>query len=91
MFTQYGTVNISNAQYKDDMEPLESGCECYTCRHYSRAYLRHLYMARELLAYRLNTIHNIHYFICFMKQTREAIVADEFESFRKNFYRKLEN
>jgi queuine tRNA-ribosyltransferase len=91
MFTQYGTVNISNAQYKDDMEPLESGCECYTCRHYSRAYLRHLYMARELLAYRLNTIHNIHYFIRFMKQTREAIVADEFESFRKNFYRKLEN
>ena len=91
MFTQYGTVNISNAQYKDDTEPLEPGCECYTCRHYSRAYLRHLYMARELLAYRLNTIHNIHYFISFMKQIREAIVKDEFESFRKNFYRKLEN
>ena len=91
MFTQYGTVNISNAQYKDDTEPLEPGCECYTCRHYSRAYLRHLYMARELLAYRLNTIHNIHFFISFMKQIREAIVADEFESFRKAFYRKLEN
>ena len=91
MFTQYGTVNISNAQYKDDTEPLEPGCECYTCRHYSRAYLRHLYMARELLAYRLNTIHNIHHFISFMKQIRQAIVADEFESFRKDFYRKLEN
>jgi queuine tRNA-ribosyltransferase len=91
MFTQHGTVNISNAQYKGDTEPLEPGCECYTCRHYSRAYLRHLYMARELLAYRLNTIHNIHYFIRFMKQIREAIVADEFESFRKTFYRKLEN
>ncbi len=91
MFTQYGTVNISNAQYKEDTEPLEPGCECYTCRHYSRAYLRHLYMARELLAYRLNTIHNIHHFISFMKRIREAIVADEFESFRKNFYRKLEN
>ena len=91
MFTQYGTVNISNAQYKDDTEPLEPGCECYTCRHYSRAYLRHLYMARELLAYRLNTIHNIHHFISFMKRIREAILADEFESFRKNFYRKLEN
>jgi queuine tRNA-ribosyltransferase len=87
MFTQHGTVNISNAQYKDDTEPLEAGCECYTCRHYSRAYLRHLYMARELLAYRLNTIHNIHFFIRFMKQIREAIVADEFESFRKAFYR----
>ena len=91
MFTQYGTVNISNAQYKDDTEPLDAGCECYTCRHYSRAYLRHLYMARELLAYRLNTIHNVHYFISFMKQLRESILAGEFESFRKNFYRNLEN
>ena len=91
MFTQHGTVNISNAQYKEDPEPLEPGCECYTCRHYSRAYLRHLYMARELLSYRLNTIHNIYHFIRFMKQVRKAIVADEFESFRKNFYRKLEN
>jgi queuine tRNA-ribosyltransferase len=90
MFTQYGTVNISNAQYKDDTEPLEPGCECYTCRHYSRAYLRHLFMARELLAYRLNTIHNIHYFVSFMKQIREAILSDEFDSFRKAFYRKLE-
>jgi queuine tRNA-ribosyltransferase len=91
MFTQYGTVNISNAQYKDDTGPLDPGCECYTCRHYSRAYLRHLYMTRELLAYRLNTIHNIHYFISFMKYLREAILADEFESFRKAFYSKLEN
>jgi len=91
MFTQHGTINISNAQYKDATEPLEPGCECYTCRHYSRAYLRHLYMARAMLAYRLNTIHNIHFFISFMKQIREAIVADEFESFRKAFYRKLEH
>jgi queuine tRNA-ribosyltransferase len=91
MFTQNGTVNISNARYKDDTEPLDPGCACYTCRNYSRAYLRHLYMARELLAYRLNTIHNIHYFNSFMKQIREAILADEFESFRKAFYRKLEN
>ena len=91
MFTQHGTVNISNAQYKDDTEPLEPGCECYTCRHYSRAYLRHLYMARELLAYRLNTIHNIHHFINFMKHLRKAVLADAFESFRKDFYRKLEN
>jgi queuine tRNA-ribosyltransferase len=88
MFTQFGTVNISNAQYKEDAEPLESGCECYTCRNYSRAYLRHLYMARELLAYRLNTLHNIHYFINFVKQIRQAILANQFESFRKNYYRR---
>jgi len=91
MFTQYGTINISNAQYKNDTEPPAPGCECYTCRHYSRAYLRHLYMARELLAYRLNTIHNIHYYVSFMKQMREALLANEFESFRKDFYRKLDN
>ena len=91
MFTRYGTINISNAQYKNDTEPPAPGCGCYTCRHYSRAYLRHLYMARELLAYRLNTIHNIHYFTNFMKQMRVAIVANEFESFRKDFYLNLEN
>jgi queuine tRNA-ribosyltransferase len=86
LFTQYGTLNISNSRYKDDTEPLEPGCRCYTCRNYSRAYLRHLYLARELLAYRLNTIHNIHYFLNFTKLMREAILADEFDSFRKDFY-----
>lgn len=91
LFTQNGAVNISNARYKEDTDPLEPGCECYTCRHYSRAYLRHLYMARELLAYRLNTIHNIHFFTGFMRQMRKAILADEFESFRKDYYRNLEN
>jgi len=91
MFTQNGTINISNSRYKDDSDPLDSGCRCYTCRNYSRAYLRHLYLARELLAYRLNTIHNIHYFISFIRRMRAAIMADTFESFRKDFYRQLDN
>ncbi len=91
IFTQFGTVNISNAQYKEDTEPLDSDCQCYTCRNYSRAYLRHLYMARELLSYRLNTIHNIHFFINFMKKIRQAILTNEFEEFRKAYYQKLEN
>lgn len=86
LFTQRGTINISNSRYKDDTDPLESECRCYTCRNYSRAYLRHLYLARELLAYRLNTIHNIHYYMNFIKRMRAAIMADEFESFRKDFY-----
>ncbi len=90
MFTQTGTVNISNSRYKDDTDPLETDCRCYTCRNYSRAYLRHLFMARELLAYRLNTIHNIFYFINFIKQMRTAIVADKFETFRRKFYGKRE-
>jgi queuine tRNA-ribosyltransferase len=88
LFTQRGTLNISNSRYKDDTGPLESECRCYTCRNYSRAYLRHLYLARELLAYRLNTVHNIHYYLNFIKRMRAAIVADEFESFRQDFYHK---
>jgi len=91
VFTPGGTINISNSRFKDDTEPIEAGCGCYTCRNYSRAYLRHLYLARELLGYRLNTIHNIHHFVGFVRRLREAVVADEFESFRKAFYRRLEN
>jgi queuine tRNA-ribosyltransferase len=86
MFTHSGTLNISNSRYRQDTAPIEDGCTCYTCRHYSRAYLRHLYMARELLAYRLNTIHNIHFFVNFVKQMRAAILADTFEVFKKEFY-----
>ena len=87
MFTKYGTINICNSSFKHDTEPIESGCMCYTCRNYSRAYLRHLYMAKELLAYRLNTIHNIHYYISHMKHIRRAICQGEFEEFRKDFYK----
>jgi len=91
LFTPNGTINISNSRFKDDTEPIESDCRCYTCRNYSRAYLRHLYMARELLVYRLNTIHNIYHFLNFIKHLRKAILADSFESFRKDFYRQLNN
>ena len=86
VFHQEGTLNICNAKYRYDTNPLEPGCDCYTCRNYSRAYLRHLYMAKELLAYRLNTLHNVYFFLNLMKQVREAIIKDEFESFRKSFY-----
>jgi len=86
MFTKSGTINISNSRFRHDTNPVEEGCTCYTCRNYSRAYLRHLYMAKELLSYRLNTIHNIHYYTNLMKKTREAILKDEFATFRKDFY-----
>jgi len=86
LFVGNGTVNISNATYRDDERPVEAGCPCYTCRHYSRAYLRHLFLAKELLAYRLNTIHNIHYFMSLMKEMREAIRNGTFGGFRKAFF-----
>jgi queuine tRNA-ribosyltransferase len=89
LFTKYGTMNICNTQYTHDTAPVESGCGCYTCRNYSRAYLRHLYLAKEILAYRLNTVHNIHYYTQLMQKIRNAICKDRFESFRKEFYSHL--
>jgi len=86
MFTKHGTINISNSRFRYDTDPVEEGCTCYTCRNYSRAYLRHLYIAKELLSYRLNTIHNIHYYTNLMKKIREAILNNEFETFKKDFY-----
>ena len=83
LFTSRGPLNISNSIHKDSVAPLDPECTCYTCAHYSRAYLRHLYLSRELLAYRLNTIHNIHYYMNLMAGIRNAICQGEFESFKK--------
>ncbi len=87
LITARGTLNISNARFREDVRPPDADCTCYTCRHYSRAYLRHLYMARELLAYRLNSIHNIHYYTHLMAGLREAIRKDALDGFRRDFYR----
>lgn len=87
LFIPNGTINISNSKYSHDAQPVQTECACYTCRNFSRAYLRHLYMAKELLAYRLTTIHNIYFFTNLMKNMRAAILGDEFDSFKKQFYR----
>ena len=89
LFTRHGAMNISNAAYRSDTRPVDSECGCYTCLHYSRAYLRHLYMAKELLVYRLNTIHNIHYYMTLVKDMRQAICQDAFDAFQKDFYANL--
>ncbi len=87
LITSQGTINICNARFKQDTDPPDPVCRCYTCRNYSSAYLRHLYMARELLAYRLNTIHNIYYYVQLMQQIRKAISEGNFNKFKKDFYR----
>ncbi|KPA14098.1 queuine tRNA-ribosyltransferase [Candidatus Magnetomorum sp. HK-1] len=84
LFTSKGTINIKNAHFREDPNPIDPECNCYTCLQFSRAYLNHLYRSRELLAYRLNTIHNIHFYIQLMKGMREAILEDRFESFSKS-------
>ncbi len=88
LFTTFGDINIANACHRTDTRPLDETCTCETCRNYSRAYLRHLYKASELLAYRLNTIHNIHYYCTLMETMRKAIEEDRFETFRREFYDK---
>ncbi|MBF0572970.1 MAG: tRNA guanosine(34) transglycosylase Tgt [Desulfamplus sp.] len=90
LFTEQGTINISNAGFKLDSDPIDKNCGCYTCKSYSRAYLRHLYKSRELLAYRLNTIHNLHFYLNLMKQIRKSIEDGDFIEFKKNFYSKLQ-
>jgi len=85
MFTSRGKVKIKNEKYKLDDQPLDSTCLCYTCRYFSRAYLRHLFMAREILASILNTIHNIHFYLDFMAKIRYAIQSRKFIEFKENF------
>ncbi|MEZ0329587.1 MAG: tRNA guanosine(34) transglycosylase Tgt [Dissulfuribacterales bacterium] len=88
IFTSFGHIVIKNARYADDNHPIDEYCRCYTCRNFSRAYLRHLFMANELLAYRLLSIHNIYYYQFLMKSMRDAIEANEFQSFKRQFYEK---
>jgi queuine tRNA-ribosyltransferase len=91
LFTPTGTINISNACHKADSDPINNSCTCYTCRHYSRAYLRHLYLSKELLAYRLNTIHNVHYYTQLMATMRDAINKGTFSKFKQTFFQNLES
>jgi queuine tRNA-ribosyltransferase len=86
LFTSWGSIQIKNNRYANDDQPIEPGCTCYTCQRFSRAYLRHLYMARELLAYRLNTLHNLHYYLNLMACMRQTIEEGCFESWRRGFY-----
>ncbi|MGC1402105.1 MAG: tRNA guanosine(34) transglycosylase Tgt [Thermodesulfobacteriota bacterium] len=86
LFTRNGPVIIKKAEYSEDSQPVDPDCTCYTCRNYSRAYLRHLYVSRELLSYRLNTLHNLHYFMELMQTLQEAVVQDRFLEFKKDFY-----
>ncbi len=90
LFTSSGPIVIKNSKYKEDEEPLDGNCDCYTCRHYSRAYLRHLYMSQELLSYRLNTIHNLHYFLKLMAEIREAIQKNALAEYRQKLYTQKE-
>ena len=82
LFTRNGNLNITNARYKDDFTPIDEHCGCYTCRNFTRAYLRHLFLVKEILALHLATFHNLFFYQWLMKESRKAIAADSFESFK---------
>jgi queuine tRNA-ribosyltransferase len=85
LFTSRGVLVVKNAVYRDDSRPPDPACSCYTCRNFSRAYLRHLHLSREVLGLRLNTIHNVAYYQRLMKDIRTAVEAGEWEGFRASF------
>ena len=85
LFTRFGDIKIKNAAYKDDTQPLDSSCSCYTCQNFSRAYLHHLFKIGEILGSRLNTVHNVHYYLTLMSEMREAIQNNQFAEFEAQF------
>lgn len=90
LFTSRGRLVIKNSCHRDDHRPIDEQCSCYTCRNYSRAYLRHLFQSREILAYQLNSIHNLHYYCSLMADMRSVIADDRFKAFRSKFYQQRE-
>jgi queuine tRNA-ribosyltransferase len=85
VITFSGKLNLMNARYKDDKKPIEPGCDCYACRNYSRAYVRHLLVAGEVLGIRLTTTHNLRFMVRFMENIRESINTDNFVKYKIKF------
>lgn len=83
VFTKYGKINLMNAKFELDASPIDEGCQCPTCKNYSRAYIRHLFKAKELLAMRLCVLHNLYFYNNLMKEIREAIDGDYFQDYKK--------
>jgi queuine tRNA-ribosyltransferase len=86
LFTRFGDLRLRNAKYKNDLRPIDETCACYTCRHFTRAYLHHLDRANEILGARLNTIHNLHYYLNLMGEMRAAIEQKGFHDFEQQFH-----
>ena len=88
LFTSFGRINIKGAKFKEDPNPIDPECKCMTCQTYSRAYLSHLFRAKEIAYFRLATIHNLHYYLTLMREVRVAILEDKFSAYKQEFYAK---
>ncbi|MDO8619999.1 MAG: tRNA guanosine(34) transglycosylase Tgt [bacterium] len=86
LYTRHGRFNIENAKYKNDFSPVEQGCTCYTCKHFTRAYLAHLFRSNEILANTLASIHNVHFIVNLVKQMREGIITGTFSRLKEDFF-----
>lgn len=86
LFTRYGNVKIRNSKYEKDLRPIDPTCNCYCCKGFTRAYLHHLQKVNEILGARLNSIHNLHYYLNLMAEIRAALDAGNFETWKKQFY-----
>ena len=84
-FTSFGKINIKNKKFSDDFTPLDSNCSCYTCRNFSKAYLKHIYKSKEILSAILLTIHNLQFIFDLVRDSGKAISEDRFEQFRQSF------
>jgi queuine tRNA-ribosyltransferase len=91
LFTSQGRISIKREEFKKDQGPLDPNCTCYTCRNYSRSFLRHMFMSREILSMRLNSLHNLHFYLEFFRRMREAINNGNFDQFRKEQTPVLQN
>lgn len=85
LFTRFGDIKLKNSRYRSDLRPLDPTCTCYTCRNFSRSYLHHLHKVGEILGARLNTIHNLHYYLTLMQEMRDALEAGTFEQWKRTF------
>jgi queuine tRNA-ribosyltransferase len=86
VYTHHGKLIIKNQEYHDDFRPVDPACLCYACSHFSRAYLRHLFQAGEILGPRLTTIHNIHFYMELMREARQAVLENRFTGWKKGFF-----
>lgn len=91
LFTSKGVLSIKNAQFKDDLSPIDDECDCYTCRNFTRAYLRHLFIAKEILALQLASIHNLRFYLNLISEARRMILLDRFSEWKKEIIERISN
>ena len=89
LFTWNGAINLKNAKYRTDLSPIDPECDCPVCRRYSKAYIRHLFVAEEMLAMRLCVMHNLYFYNKLMERIRTALDEGRFEAFRREYSEKL--